>query len=126
MNVFSLESKIAPVTGGGRDVGATIAPVFSEAGAAVAVTARTASEVEGVAADIRETDGRAVAITADLYDVDQLPGIIDQTVGAFCGPSAADRSCAATDPRPRAQPRTRGRSSVRWPWRPVEEWCVER
>jgi 7-alpha-hydroxysteroid dehydrogenase len=85
MNPFTLSGKIALVTGGGRGIGATIARVFSEAGAAVAVTARTASEVGAVAAEIQATGGRAVAITADLYDVDQLPGIIDQTVGAFGG-----------------------------------------
>jgi 7-alpha-hydroxysteroid dehydrogenase len=85
MNAFTLEGKIALVTGGGRGIGATIARVFTDAGAAVAVTARTASEVEAVATEIQEAGGRAIAIPADLGDIDQLPGIIDQTVGAFGG-----------------------------------------
>jgi 7-alpha-hydroxysteroid dehydrogenase len=85
MNVFSLKGKVALITGGGRGIGATIARVFSETGADVAVTARTAAEVEAVASEIRAAGGRAIAIPADLFDVDQLPGIIEKTVGEFGG-----------------------------------------
>jgi 3-oxoacyl-[acyl-carrier protein] reductase len=43
---------VALVTGGGRGIGASIARELAEAGMRVAVTARTPSEVEAVAADI--------------------------------------------------------------------------
>ena len=85
MNAFSLEGKVALVTGSGRGIGATIARVFSEAGAAVAVTARTTAEVEAVAADIRSAGGRAIAITVDLNDTSQLPGVVERTVAELGG-----------------------------------------
>jgi len=85
MNAFSLEDKVALVNGGGRGIGATIARAFAEAGAAVAVTARTADEVEAVAAGIRSRGGQSVAVVADLADASRLPGVIDRTVGELGG-----------------------------------------
>ncbi len=83
MNAFSLEGKVALITGGGRGIGATIAKVYSEAGATVAVTARTATDVESVSSTIREAGGRAIGIPADLFDVEALPGIIDRVIDEF-------------------------------------------
>jgi len=57
-----------------------MAQVFADAGASVAVTARSTAEVDAVAAEIRSTGGRAVAITTDLTETSQLPALIDQVV----------------------------------------------
>jgi len=83
MNAFSLEGKVALITGGGRGIGATIARVYSEAGASVAVTARTVTEVESVSSAIRDAGGRSIGIPADLFDVEALPGVIDQVIEEF-------------------------------------------
>jgi 7-alpha-hydroxysteroid dehydrogenase len=85
MSVFSLEGKVALITGGGRGIGAGIARVFAQEGASVALTARTADEVDKVAAEIRSAGGRALAITADLQDNNQLPGVVEKTIAEFGG-----------------------------------------
>jgi NAD(P)-dependent dehydrogenase (short-subunit alcohol dehydrogenase family) len=62
-----LDGRRALVTGGGRGIGAAIARCLADEGAAVSVAARTATEVEAVAADV---GGRAVVMdVADAVSV---------------------------------------------------------
>lgn len=58
----------AVVTGGGRGIGAAVAGALAHAGAAVVVAARTAAEVEKVAALLRERGGKAWAVVSDVAD----------------------------------------------------------
>jgi 7-alpha-hydroxysteroid dehydrogenase len=80
-----LDGKVALVTGSGRGIGAGMARAFAQAGADLALVARTTSEIEEVAAEIRGLGRRAIAITADLSDLAQLPGVIDRTVAELGG-----------------------------------------
>jgi 7-alpha-hydroxysteroid dehydrogenase len=85
MSPFALDGKVALITGGGRGIGAAIARAYADAGAAVAVAARTTEQVESVADEIRSAGGRATAVTADLSDPRQLGGVVEQTVGELGG-----------------------------------------
>jgi 7-alpha-hydroxysteroid dehydrogenase len=85
MDEFTLNGRVAIVTGGGRGIGAEIARTFARAGAAVTVTSRTADDVEFVAKHIEDDGGRALAYPTDLVDHDNLPGLVERTVDELGG-----------------------------------------
>lgn len=68
MTTRPLDGRRALVTGGGRGAGAAIAEALAGAGAAVVVSARTAAEIDAVAARVREAGGRAWAFRCDVAD----------------------------------------------------------
>jgi NAD(P)-dependent dehydrogenase (short-subunit alcohol dehydrogenase family) len=66
---FRLDGKKALITGAGRGIGAAAAALFAQAGASVALCARTKSEVEAVAAEIRAAGFQAEAFALDVKDI---------------------------------------------------------
>jgi 7-alpha-hydroxysteroid dehydrogenase len=77
---FRLDGYVAIITGAGRGIGAGIAQAFALAGADVTLVARTASELEDVAAGIRATGRSASIIPSDLTDVAQAARIVERTM----------------------------------------------
>jgi NAD(P)-dependent dehydrogenase (short-subunit alcohol dehydrogenase family) len=69
-----LDGQIALVTGGGRGIGASIARELADAGATVAVAARTKAQVEDVAAEIG-----GLALEVDVTDREAVKRMIAET-----------------------------------------------
>jgi NAD(P)-dependent dehydrogenase (short-subunit alcohol dehydrogenase family) len=78
-----LAGKVAIVTGASRGIGAAAARVFAEAGAAVALGARTADALESVAQGILAAGGQSLAVPTDVTDEDAVKRLVDRTVETF-------------------------------------------
>lgn len=78
-----LSEMVAVVTGGGRGIGRAIAFGMAAAGATVVPSARTGSEVEAVATDIRDRGGEARGIAADVTDDGDVERLVSETVDTF-------------------------------------------
>src|SRR5262245_24474877 len=74
--MFSLEGKTALVTGGSQGIGRAIALTLAQAGADVAVLARSADKVHAVAEEIRGLGKRAVGVRADISSADDVESAV--------------------------------------------------
>lgn len=70
--LFSLEGRVALVTGGSRGIGRMIAQGFIEQGAKVYISARKAEACEATARELSAGGGQCIALPADLSTV---PGL---------------------------------------------------
>jgi len=77
---FSLDGKVALITGASRGIGRGVAHGLAAAGATVAVTARREEDAEEVAGQIVEAGGAASAHALDVLDVAQIPDVVAAVV----------------------------------------------
>ena len=74
---FSLEDRLALVTGAGRGIGKAIAEVYAQAGAEVVLCARSVPEIEAVAAELTAAGLKARAVSCDVTDVAAFRSLVD-------------------------------------------------
>jgi NAD(P)-dependent dehydrogenase (short-subunit alcohol dehydrogenase family) len=78
-----LQGQVAIISGAGRGIGAATAELLAQAGAAVVLTARSADQVESVAARLRQAGGRAIAVEADVSDPEQVEEVVEAGLTQF-------------------------------------------
>ncbi len=83
--LFSLEGKRAIVTGASRGIGRAIALGFAEAGADVAIAARSIEDLQTLAKEIDALGRRALVVPTDVKERDQIAALVDRTTQEFGG-----------------------------------------
>src|SRR5262245_49200740 len=76
---FSLNTKTALVTGGGRGIGKAIARSLAEAGANVVIASRKLPNLEAAARELAGLPGKVVPIECHVGRVDQLQNLVRET-----------------------------------------------
>ena len=81
--MFSLEGRVAIVTGSGTGIGRATAQVLAEHGADVVLAARRAELLEQTAARIRDVGRRALVVPTDVTDPEGCERLVGATIEEY-------------------------------------------
>jgi 3-oxoacyl-[acyl-carrier protein] reductase len=81
--MFSLKAKVALVTGASQGIGRDTALALAEAGAKVAVAARTEEKLTALVSEIAAAGGEAFAVKMDVADAEQVKAGFKQVLEKF-------------------------------------------
>ena len=102
-DIFSLNGRVALVTGASGGLGLRFAEVLAANGAAVVLVARRADRLKAAVAKIEKAGGKAIAVEADVLDCAQMGRAFDQaekalgTVTILVNNAGVAHSTRATD-----------------------------
>ncbi|UCB46397.1 MAG: SDR family oxidoreductase [Spirochaetota bacterium] len=83
LDEFGVKGKVALVTGAGRGIGKAIALVMAEAGADVALIARTKEQLEQTAEEIRRLGRKTLVLPTDISQGEQVNRAVEKTISEF-------------------------------------------
>lgn len=95
-----MTGKVAIVTGAGRGIGAACAVALAEAGADLVIAARSADQLEEVAARVAASGRRAVTVAADLSDLEATAGLVEHASKEFGRLDLVVNNVGGAMPRP--------------------------
>jgi len=83
LRMFQLEGKTAIVTGASRGIGEAIAKGFARAGADLVLVSRNLSALKGVAKEIEGLGRKALSVSADIGNPEEIQKVIEATLKVF-------------------------------------------
>jgi NAD(P)-dependent dehydrogenase (short-subunit alcohol dehydrogenase family) len=83
LDIFSLEGRVALVSGGGGGIGSALAEALAGAGARVAVAGRTRAACEATVERVRAAGSEGLAITADATSEADCDRMVSETLERF-------------------------------------------
>lgn len=81
--MIDLKNKNALVTGAGKGIGKAIALALAKEGVNVILIARTQEEIDSVAAKVRSLRVKALAIAADVADINSVNSAVEKALAEF-------------------------------------------
>ncbi|RIW14586.1 SDR family oxidoreductase [Algoriphagus lacus] len=82
-SVFSLEGKVALVTGASKGIGFSIAEIFAAAGAKVVISSRKQDALDEMANKLIAKGYEVTGIACNVGNMAELPGLVEKTVAKY-------------------------------------------
>ncbi|UII23326.1 SDR family oxidoreductase [Fulvivirga ligni] len=80
---FSIENKVAVITGGSGVLGSNIAKSFAQAGAKIVIIGRTEEKVNHIVHELKAASAEVIGITCDVLNVNSLKTAAEKIVATF-------------------------------------------